>query len=73
VVYSPLKLRFPEKAEILEQSTLQHQLTLGGLDKFQNYSVQVSAATKMGLGLKSRSVYCRTKEDGERMGCIVET
>ncbi len=57
-----------ERVEILEQSTLQHEITLGGLEKYQNYSVQVAAATKVGLGLKSRSIYCRTLEDGEGNG-----
>lgn len=46
---------------------MQHQLTLYGLDKYQNYSVQVVASTKVGSGLKSRSIYCRTKEDGKKL------
>jgi len=42
-----------------------HQLVLDGLEAYQNYSVRVVAATRVGRGLKSRSIYCRTREDGE--------
>ena len=52
--------------EIVERSTLQHQLTLTGLERYQNYSVRVVAATRVGQGLKSRSIYCRTNEDGKK-------
>ncbi len=52
---------------ILEATTTQQQLTLYGLDKFQNYSVQVVASTRIGAGLKSRSIYCTTKEDGTQL------
>ena len=43
------------------------QMTLHGLEKYQNYSVQVVASTRVGSGLKSRSIYCTTKEDGKRV------
>ena len=50
---------------MLEARTLDEKITLQGLRCYQNYSIQVVAATKVGDGLKSRSVYCRTKEDCE--------
>ena len=56
-------VNFAEKAQTLEVRTSDQKLTLEGLACYQNYSIQVVAATKMGDGLKSRSVYCRTKED----------
>lgn len=56
---------FPEKVEVVERTTTQHQITLRGLDKFQNYSVQVVASTRVGQGLRSRSIYCTTMEDGK--------
>ena len=43
--------------------TLDTLLTVKQLEKFQNYTVQVSALTRIGEGLKSRPVYCRTMED----------
>ncbi|TRY70745.1 hypothetical protein TCAL_04830 [Tigriopus californicus] len=62
VAYRPLR-EWEEQVEIHEQSTMQQQITLYGLEKYQNYSVQVVASTHVGQGLKSRSIYCRTKED----------
>ena len=50
----------------MESSTRMQQMTLHGLEKYQNYSVQVVASTRVGSGLKSRSIYCTTKEDGEK-------
>ena len=43
--------------------TLDTLLTVKQLEKFQNYTVQVAALTRIGEGLKSRPVYCRTMED----------
>lgn len=40
-------------------------MTLAGLRKYTNYSVQVLAYTRVGDGVPSRTMYCRTKEDGE--------
>ena len=54
-----------ERVAVLESSTRMQQMTLHGLEKYQNYSVQVVASTRVGSGLKSRSIYCTTKEDGE--------
>ena len=56
-----------ERVPTLESSTRMQQMTLHGLEKYQNYSVQVVASTRVGSGLKSRSIYCTTKEDGERV------
>ena len=39
------------------------ELSVAQLEKYQNYTVQVSALTRVGEGARSRSVYCRTNED----------
>ena len=67
-------MNFAEKAQTLEVRTSDQKLTLEGLACYQNYSIQVVAATKMGDGLKSRSVYCRTKEDCKLLlhYCIIQ-
>ena len=54
-----------ERVEVIEKSTTQQKLTLYELEKYQNYTIQVVASTKVGQGLKSRSIYCRTQEDGK--------
>ena len=41
----------------------QPELSVGSLEKYQNYTVQVAALTRVGEGARSRSVYCRTNED----------
>ena len=46
---------------------MQQKIIIGGLEKYQNYTVRLVATTKVGEGLKSRSIYCRTEEDGEKM------
>ena len=43
--------------------TPQTELSVAQLEKYQNYTVQVSALTRVGEGARSRSVYCRTNED----------
>ena len=69
LLYSPLFLRSKaEKAHMLEARTLDEKMTLEGLKCYQNYSIQVVASTKVGDGLKSRSIYCRTKEDRKCIG-----
>lgn len=55
-----------EKVEIYSESVNYEEITLRGLAKFQNYSIQIVAATRVGEGLKSRSIYCRTQQDGRR-------
>uniref|UniRef100_T1J767 Down syndrome cell adhesion molecule n=1 Tax=Strigamia maritima TaxID=126957 RepID=T1J767_STRMM len=39
------------------------KMTVRNLEKFTNYSVQISAMTRMGDGVKSEPVFCRTLED----------
>ena len=39
------------------------ELSVEQLEKYQNYTVQVSAVTRVGEGGRSRAVYCRTMED----------
>ena len=38
-------------------------LSVDQLEKYQNYTVQVSAVTRVGEGARSLAVYCRTLED----------
>lgn len=40
-------------------------MTLAALRKYTNYSIQVLAYTRVGDGVSSRTIYCRTKEDGK--------
>ncbi|GAB6026762.1 Down syndrome cell adhesion molecule-like protein 1, variant 2 [Chamberlinius hualienensis] len=40
-----------------------HETSLTGLEKFSNYSVQISAVTQVGDGVLSDHHYCRTRED----------
>lgn len=40
-------------------------MTLAGLRKYTNYSIQVLAYTRVGDGISSRTMFCRTKEDGK--------
>ena len=60
-----LRCLLSERVAVSESSTRMQQMTLHGLEKYQNYSVQVVASTRVGSGLKSRSIYCTTKEDRE--------
>ena len=39
------------------------KILLKKLEKFQNYTIQVSAMTTVGMGVKSKPVYCMTMED----------
>ncbi|XP_044016886.1 Down syndrome cell adhesion molecule-like protein Dscam2 isoform X3 [Aphidius gifuensis] len=38
-------------------------MTLAGLRKYTNYSIQILAYTRVGDGVPTRTMYCRTKED----------
>ena len=60
-----MKCFISERVEVIEKSTTQQKLTLYELEKYQNYTIQVVASTKVGQGLKSRSIYCRTQEDSK--------
>ena len=45
-------------------STVETQTVLEGLVQYQNYTVQIGAATRVGEGVLSKPILCRTKEDG---------
>ena len=49
--------------ETVRLETRQTELSVAQLERYQNYTVQVSAITRVGEGPRSRSVYCRTNED----------
>ena len=49
--------------ETVRLHSQQTELSVGSLEKYQNYTVQVAALTRVGEGARSRSVYCRTNED----------
>lgn len=42
-------------------------LTVENLKKYTNYSVWVLAYTKVGDGVKTKQLFCRTYEDGKLM------
>lgn len=52
-----------EIAKENQVTTAKNRLTLYGLQKFSNYSISVSAFTKIGEGSKSDLIYCQTQED----------
>lgn len=52
-----------EKEPQVVKSTNQY-LTIENLKKYTNYSVWVLAFTKVGDGVKTKQMYCRTHEDG---------
>jgi hypothetical protein len=56
-----------EKVEVLEARSKEQKVTIANLMCYQNYSIQVVASTRVGDGLKSRSIYCSTKEDCEEL------
>ena len=66
-VWAKRKKLFLNSIYIVGESTRLHTLdtllTVKQLEKFQNYTVQVTALTRIGEGPKSRPVYCRTMED----------
>lgn len=47
-----------------EKPTTAWKTTIHGLEKYNNYSIQVLAFTRVGDGVKSRPCFCQTKEDG---------
>ncbi|XP_047108457.1 Down syndrome cell adhesion molecule-like protein 1 homolog isoform X1 [Schistocerca piceifrons] len=47
----------------VESSTEECRLELMGLQKYCNYSIEVKGYTRMGDGIASRPVFCRTQED----------
>ena len=40
-------------------------LLLTSLEKFSNYSIEISAFTGAGLGPRSNTLFCSTPEDGK--------
>uniref|UniRef100_T1JD47 Down syndrome cell adhesion molecule-like protein Dscam2 n=1 Tax=Strigamia maritima TaxID=126957 RepID=T1JD47_STRMM len=61
IFYKPIK-------EWYDDATIQEKIdtpkkTLKNLEKFTNYSLQVLAYTKMGDGVASSPIYCRTLDD----------
>lgn len=45
-------------------------LTVENLKKYTNYSIWVLAYTKVGDGVKTKHLFCRTYEDGNFLYCI---
>lgn len=50
--------------EIDSRKSTELTIVLTGLRKFTNYSVQVLAFTRIGDGILSSPIYCKTEEDG---------
>nr|XP_040566824.1 Down syndrome cell adhesion molecule-like protein Dscam2 [Lepeophtheirus salmonis] len=62
VFYRPLR-EWEDNPLVRDLRTSGLKITLYDLDKYQNYTIQVVASTRIGEGLRSRSIYCKTKED----------
>jgi Down syndrome cell adhesion molecule-like protein 1 len=45
---------------------------LTSLRKYSNYSIQVLAYTRMGDGVSSQAIFCKTEEDGKLMIKTIE-
>ncbi|GAB6027495.1 Down syndrome cell adhesion molecule-like protein 1 [Chamberlinius hualienensis] len=52
-----------ENMEMDVKITSAWKLMLHGLDKFENYTIQTQAFTRMGDSSRSRPIFCRTLED----------
>lgn len=54
----------PEREPEVVKSNNQY-LTVENLKKFTNYTVWILAYTKVGDGIKTKPLHCRTHEDGK--------
>ncbi|XP_011307192.1 Down syndrome cell adhesion molecule-like protein Dscam2 isoform X1 [Fopius arisanus] len=64
LTYEPVMPDFWSGIDEMEvRKTGSMTMNLAGLRKYTNYSIQVLAYTRVGDGVPSRSLYCRTKED----------
>jgi hypothetical protein len=54
-----------ENEEMDTRKTTALTTVLTSLRKFSNYSVQVLGYTRMGDGVSSQAIFCKTEEDGE--------
>lgn len=61
ILFAPVNSKAETKEPKFTQSTMVH---LDGLEPFTNYSIRVLAFTKVGEGARSKTVFCRTEEDG---------
>uniref|UniRef100_T1JA71 Down syndrome cell adhesion molecule-like protein Dscam2 n=1 Tax=Strigamia maritima TaxID=126957 RepID=T1JA71_STRMM len=61
VFYQPAEDWFDGKPSV--KTTSAYKMTVVKLEKFTNYSIQVLAFTKVGDGVKSLPLYCKTHED----------
>lgn len=55
-----------ENEEMDTRKTTALTTVLTSLRKFSNYSVQVLGYTRMGDGVSSQAIFCKTEEDGEQ-------
>ncbi|CAG5122899.1 unnamed protein product, partial [Candidula unifasciata] len=62
ILYKPVRLD-EDESDANFQTSSQLEIVLFGLEKFTNYSIQVLAYTRKGEGVRSTSVYVRTRED----------
>lgn len=51
--------------EVQTKLTTALTTVLHGLLKYTNYSIELLAFTRVGDGVKSDRIHCRTKEDGK--------
>lgn len=60
-----------ENEEIDTRKTTALTTVLTSLRKFSNYSIQVLGYTRMGDGVSSQAIFCKTEEDGEFNSMII--
>lgn len=60
-----------ENDEMDTRKTTESTIVLTGLRKYTNYSVQVLAYTRIGDGIFSMPIYCKTEEDGMFILCFI--
>uniref|UniRef100_T1JES3 Down syndrome cell adhesion molecule-like protein Dscam2 n=1 Tax=Strigamia maritima TaxID=126957 RepID=T1JES3_STRMM len=61
--YKPVTDQKDATPQIQSLNGTSTKMTVRNLEKYTNYSVQISAMTRMGDGVKSEPVFCRTLED----------
>lgn len=62
--------RTTENEEIDTRKTTALTTVLTSLRKFSNYSIQVLGYTRMGDGVSSQAIFCKTDEDGKFVRAI---
>ncbi|XP_064598583.1 cell adhesion molecule Dscam1-like [Liolophura sinensis] len=62
ILYKPVRLD-EDESDAQFKEVIGLEVTIHGLQKYTNYSIQVLAFTRMGEGVRCAPIYVRTKED----------